>query len=71
MARGPYRIDHVILSTDQGRWREELHNILHRRGQEDWTLVALLNGGLGEVETPHQDSIAGPVDLTLIFRRQV
>jgi hypothetical protein len=71
MARRPYRIDHVILSADRGKWREELHSILQRRGQEDWTLVAVLNGGLGEVEAPHHDSIAESAGLTLIFRRLV
>jgi hypothetical protein len=71
MARQPYRIDHVILSADRGSWREKIHGVLHRRGQEDWTLVAVLNGGPGEVQTPHQDSIPGAVGLTLIFQRQM
>jgi hypothetical protein len=62
-------VDHVSLSADRGRWREELHGILQRRRQEDWTLVALLNGGWGEVKTPHQEAIAEPVGLTLVFLR--
>jgi hypothetical protein len=59
----------VILSADRGKWREELHSILRRRGQKDWTLVALLNGGLVEVDAPHHISIAESTGLTLIFRR--
>jgi hypothetical protein len=71
MARQPYQVDYMILSADRDRWREELHSVLQRRGQEDWTLVALLNGGPREVEAPHQDSIVRPIGLTLIFQRQV
>jgi hypothetical protein len=70
MARRPHRIDYMILSTDQDRWREELHGVLRRRGQEQWTLVAVLNGGPREGETPRHQAIAGAVGLTLIFQRQ-